>query len=136
MPFHGAARHRCVWRTLEEERYRHLQNVGDLLQPARSNAVGAVLVLLHLLEGEAERIAQFVWLIASILRRMRTRRPTCTSVEFGPFFAAVVKRTAMADRSRQQKESTAEAQILMTCRAFPPKPGLSLVASSCHVILD
>jgi len=21
----------------------------------------------------------------------------------------------------------------MTCRAFPPKPGLSLVASSCHV---
>jgi len=32
----------------------------------------------------------FVWLIASILRRMRTRRPTCTSVEFGAFFAAVV----------------------------------------------
>ena len=35
------------------------RNVGDLLQPARSDAVGAVLVFLHLLEGESERIAQF-----------------------------------------------------------------------------
>jgi hypothetical protein len=33
--------------------------VGDLLQPAGPDAVGAFLVFLHLLEGEAERIAQF-----------------------------------------------------------------------------
>src|SRR5215831_7317899 len=46
-------------RALEEERYRHLQNVGDLLQPAGPDAVGAFLVFLHLMEGEAERIAQF-----------------------------------------------------------------------------
>jgi len=62
---------------------RHLQNVGDLLQPARSDAVGALLVFLHLLEREAERIAHFPWLIASILRRMRTRRPTCSSMGDG-----------------------------------------------------
>jgi hypothetical protein len=49
-----------VGRTLEEERYWNLQNVGDLLQPARSNAVGALLVFLHLLEGEAERIAKLL----------------------------------------------------------------------------
>jgi hypothetical protein len=48
-----------VGRPLEEERYRNLENVGDLLQPARSDAVSTLLVLLHLLEGEAERIAQF-----------------------------------------------------------------------------
>ena len=53
----GAARHRCVWRPLEEERYRNLENVGDLLQPARSDVVSALLVFLHLLEREAERIA-------------------------------------------------------------------------------
>ena len=33
--------------------------LGDLLQPARSDAVSALLVFLHLLEREAERIAQF-----------------------------------------------------------------------------
>jgi len=39
-----------------------------------------------------------VWLIASILRRMRTRLPMCRSVGFGAFFAAVI---AMADCSRK-----------------------------------
>jgi hypothetical protein len=39
---------------LEEERYWHLKNVGDLLQSAGPDAVGAFLVFLHLLEGEAE----------------------------------------------------------------------------------
>ena len=42
-----------------------------------------LLVFLHLLEREAERIAHFPWLIASILRRMRTRRPTCSSMGDG-----------------------------------------------------
>jgi hypothetical protein len=35
----------------EEKRHRHLQDLRDLLQSARANAVGALLVLLHLLEG-------------------------------------------------------------------------------------
>jgi len=48
-----------VGRAFEEERYGHLQDVGDLLQSARPDAVGAFLVFLHLLEGEAERITQF-----------------------------------------------------------------------------
>ena len=30
----------CIWRALEEESYRHLQDVGDLLQPAGPDAVG------------------------------------------------------------------------------------------------
>src|SRR6266536_6127996 len=38
------------------------------------------------------------WLIASILRRMRTRAPMCRSVGLGAFFAAVI---AMADCSRK-----------------------------------
>src|SRR5262249_219708 len=39
------------------------------------------------------------WLIASILRRIRTRAPTCWSVGLGAFFRGNGKRTAMADRS-------------------------------------
>jgi hypothetical protein len=34
--------------------------VGDLLQPTRSDAVGALLVFLHLLEGETEPIGQLL----------------------------------------------------------------------------
>jgi len=34
--------------------------MGDLLQPARSDAVGALLVFLHLLEGETEPIGQLL----------------------------------------------------------------------------
>src|SRR5262244_2090609 len=41
----------------------------------------------------------FPWLIASIMRRKRTRLPTCWSVGFGAFFRGNCKRTAMADRS-------------------------------------
>jgi hypothetical protein len=37
--------------------YWHLKDMGDLLQPAGPDAVGAVLVFLHLLEGEAAKAA-------------------------------------------------------------------------------
>ena len=37
---------------LEEERYWHLKDMGDLLQPAGPDAVGAFFVFLHLLEGD------------------------------------------------------------------------------------
>jgi hypothetical protein len=40
------------------ERYWHLKDMGDLLQPAGPDAVGAFLIFLHLLEGEAERVTQ------------------------------------------------------------------------------
>jgi hypothetical protein len=56
---HSVSRTVQVGRALEEERYWNLQNVGDLLQPTRSDAVSTLLVFLHLLEREAERIAQF-----------------------------------------------------------------------------
>src|SRR5262245_4919791 len=58
--FDGSRVALCVRRALEEERYWHLQNVGDLLQPARSDAVGALLVFLHLPEGETEAIGQLL----------------------------------------------------------------------------
>jgi hypothetical protein len=64
--------------------------MGHLLQPARPDAVGAILVFLHLLVGDAERIGQLLLAIASILRRMRTRLPTCLSMGFVAFFVAVV----------------------------------------------
>src|SRR4029450_6661807 len=41
--------------TFEEERHRYLQNLRNVLQPAGTHAVGALLVFLHLLEREAER---------------------------------------------------------------------------------
>ena len=49
---------RRVRRAVEEERHRHLQDVRDLLQPARADPVRALLVFLHLLEGQAERVAE------------------------------------------------------------------------------
>src|SRR5438046_3819994 len=45
-------------RTLEEECNGNLQDVRDVLQSTRADAVGALLVLLHLLERQAERIAE------------------------------------------------------------------------------
>ena len=48
--FHSVSRTVQVGRTLEEERYRNLQNVGDLVQPARFDAISALLVFLHLLD--------------------------------------------------------------------------------------
>ena len=45
-------------RAFEEERHRNLQDVGDLLQPAGADAVGAFFVFLHLLEGQTERVAE------------------------------------------------------------------------------
>src|SRR5262249_40560239 len=44
----------------KKESYRHLQDVGDLLQPARCDAIDAGLVFLHLLVGDAERIGQLL----------------------------------------------------------------------------
>src|SRR5438046_7740239 len=45
-------------RTLEEECNGNLQDVRDVLQSTRADAVGALLVLLHLLECQAERVAE------------------------------------------------------------------------------
>ena len=47
-------------RAFEEKRHRHLQDMGNLLQAAGADAVGALLVFLHLLEGEAERVAELL----------------------------------------------------------------------------
>jgi hypothetical protein len=46
-----AARH-------EEERHRNLQDLGDVLQAARADAVHAILVFLHLLKTDTEPIAE------------------------------------------------------------------------------
>src|SRR5262245_7906437 len=73
--------------------------MGDLLQPACRDAGGASLVFLHLLGVRPSAAPSFSWLIATILRRMRTRAPTCSSVGFGAIFLPMVWRGAMADRS-------------------------------------
>ena len=44
-------------RTLEEEWDRHLQDMANLLQAARADPVGSLLVFLDLLEGDPESIA-------------------------------------------------------------------------------
>jgi hypothetical protein len=38
----------------EEVRHRHVEHLGELIEPARTDAVGAALVLLDLLEGEPD----------------------------------------------------------------------------------
>src|SRR5262249_17856100 len=49
-----------IRRALEEELFWHLKDMGHLLQPARPHAVDALLVFLHLLEGEAESGSQLL----------------------------------------------------------------------------
>src|ERR1700759_1421067 len=53
----AAARHRPAgervrWHLVEEVRDRHVEHLGELEQAARTDAVGAALVFLNLLEGE------------------------------------------------------------------------------------
>ena len=58
-PHAGMARH--IRRAFEEERHRYLQDIGDLLQPAGADTVGALLVFLNLLEGQAKGIAYAIF---------------------------------------------------------------------------
>jgi len=61
---------------------------ANLLQPAGAYTIGAFFIFLHLLECEVSASPSFSWLLLSIIRRMRTRLPTCLSVELGDFFTA------------------------------------------------
>src|SRR5262245_12128004 len=56
------SRRRClsVRRPVEEERYRDLQDMRDVLQAARADAVPSLLVFLHLLEREPEPLGEFL----------------------------------------------------------------------------
>src|SRR5881394_3915046 len=45
---------------VEEIGYRHIEHLGELEETARANAVGAALVLLNLLEGQADRCSEFL----------------------------------------------------------------------------
>ena len=47
------------WRAFEEEWDRHLQDTSRFLQPTGTNPIGALLVFLYLLEGDAQSIGQF-----------------------------------------------------------------------------
>jgi hypothetical protein len=49
---------RLMRRALKEKRHRDLQDVRDVLQSTRADAIGALLVFLHLLEREAKRVAE------------------------------------------------------------------------------
>src|SRR5215471_618672 len=60
-----AARHRTSRQSVrrhlvEEVRHRHIENLGELVEPARTDAVGAALVLLNLLEGEPDGCSQLL----------------------------------------------------------------------------
>ena len=45
---------------VEEERHRHIEDPAQFMQPARADAVGAALVFLHLLKGQADRLAELL----------------------------------------------------------------------------
>src|SRR5829696_6874997 len=51
---HRPARQRVGRHLVEEVRNRHVEHLGELVKPARTDAVGAALVLLDLLEGEPD----------------------------------------------------------------------------------
>lgn len=72
---------------VEEVRHGHAENVGDFIEPAGADTIGALFVLLDLLEREAQKFAKFSWLIPISIRRKRTRLPTCPSTAEGCFLA-------------------------------------------------
>src|SRR3546814_7944641 len=66
------------------------------LQPARADPVGAALVLLHLLEGEADRLAEL--LLAHAAQRPPQPHPAADMNidRIGPAFPAVLRRHAVS----------------------------------------
>ena len=73
------ARHRKRTRSARSAR------AGNLQQAAGADAVDALFVFLHLLEGRPERVAKLSWLMPSALRRKRTLAPTWQSIGCGGF---------------------------------------------------
>jgi hypothetical protein len=47
---------RLTRHSVEEERNRHLKDLGYVLQPAGANAVGSLLIFLNLLERQSKRV--------------------------------------------------------------------------------
>lgn len=47
-------------RAVEEKGWRDVQRLRNLLEPARADAIGALLVFLHLLEGQPQRFAELL----------------------------------------------------------------------------
>jgi hypothetical protein len=77
-------------RPFEEKRDRYVEDLSGALEPAGAHPILALFVLLHLLKGCAERLAlSFSWLIPSIMRRMRSRLPTCLSMGLGSLVLAI-----------------------------------------------
>jgi hypothetical protein len=71
---------RCARCAFEEERNGHLKDLAQPLQSARADAVGALLVFLHLLDRQTERDTDFGLAHIGIRRRILTRPPACLSI--------------------------------------------------------
>src|SRR5262245_12237317 len=82
---HCVSRTVHVGRALEEERYWSLQNVGDLLQRLAPMRLVPFSYFCTCWNVRPSASPSFPWFIASIMRRMRTRRPTCLSTGLGDF---------------------------------------------------
>ena len=48
------------WRAFEEKGRRHVQRLRNLLQAARADTIGALLVFLHLLKSDSERVSKLL----------------------------------------------------------------------------
>src|SRR3546814_8324718 len=55
-----AGNHRLALEAVEEIGRRHVKDGGELVEPAGTDAVGALFVFLDLLEGQADNLAEFV----------------------------------------------------------------------------
>jgi hypothetical protein len=64
--------------SLEEERNRHLKDLGNMPQAAGADAIGALLVFPDLLKCQAKGVGN-IGLISSMSLRMRRRLPTCST---------------------------------------------------------
>jgi hypothetical protein len=79
-------------RALKEKRHLYLQDIADLLQATGADAIGPLLIPLHLLKRKAIASPSFVWLMPRMSRRMRTRLATCLSIGLRSFLATFLSR--------------------------------------------
>src|SRR6185437_9162585 len=99
----------------EKERHRDIEHLRQLVQPAGTDAVGAALVFLYLLEGEADGLAEF--LLAHAEQRAAQPNP-CTDMHIDRIWVSgfVAAATAPAGvRCHRRLCAVPEHQRVITC---------------------
>jgi hypothetical protein len=85
---------RSRWRrrAVEEERHRHLQDVRDVLEAVAPIRFVPFSYFCTCWNVRPRASPSVVWLMLSVIRRMRTRAPTCLSVGSGVPFVIMISK--------------------------------------------